>query len=317
MGLEEAPVVETGARLQPPPLGPGPQQRRGGPAAELTAPAGFHRDTLEHQPPAHILSAVALSMVPVPFPYSPPWSLSPFADPVPISGPIPGPYSLPRSPFSSPVTIPGAISGPCPHSRCHSQSLSIVPVPFPGPILGPYLHSWSCSRSLSPLTGRRRHRSGPSPPSHNRANPALLPPTNPSARPLPYLHNHSLRFGPAQRRLQPRLGSVCSQFPPSAPSKSGTGRESAPSSFPLISGSVPVLPGSLPVPRGTGLFRNPPRAERGFFWGSALPRPSWGRRRSGRKRSGRTTLVSAPPSPAAQAEAPPSPAASPPPGAAG
>lgn len=118
MGLEEAPVLETGARLQLPPLGPGPQQRRGGPAAELTAPAGIHWDTLEHQSPAHIPSAVAVSMFPVPFS---PWSLSPFADPVPISGLIPGPYF----PFPAPIL------GSCPHSRCHFWSLSAFPVPFP------------------------------------------------------------------------------------------------------------------------------------------------------------------------------------------
>ncbi|XP_054374000.1 translation initiation factor IF-2-like [Molothrus ater] len=85
-----------------------------------------------------------------------------------------------------------------------------------------------------------------------------------------------------------------SQFPPaaltivpSAPSQSGTGRESAPSFCPLLSPSFPVLPVSLPVPGVAGPLWNPPRAKRGCFWVPALPGPGWERRRSGRERRDR------------------------------
>uniref|UniRef100_A0A8C9MKU5 C2H2-type domain-containing protein n=1 Tax=Serinus canaria TaxID=9135 RepID=A0A8C9MKU5_SERCA len=54
--------------------------------------------------------------------------------------------------------------------------------------------------------------------------------------------------GPARRRLQPRPGAVRSQFPPSAPSKSGTGRESAPSSLPALPVRAAPTGKALPVP---------------------------------------------------------------------
>ncbi|XP_063276898.1 coiled-coil domain-containing protein 9-like [Prinia subflava] len=126
------------------------------------------------------------------------------------------------------------------------------------------------SRSLSPLICRRRHRSGSSL-ATDVTKEIRAAPAHQSQRAIALdLHNHALCFGPALHRLQQPPGAVCSQFPPSAPSKRESGTESAPDSLPLVSGSlaVPRVAGPLWKPQGQsaaafGCRHRPGRAGRG------------------------------------------------------
>lgn len=131
-----------------------------------------------------------------------------FLDPSPYSQSqflVPSSRSCSRSQSHMPAPIPG----PCPVFSVSFRSLSpvLVLVPIPS------LHFRSLYPFPLPVPS---HRTPPPPslrppaPSRDRGNPALLPPTNHSARSLLYLHNHALCFDPPQRRLQSIPGPVCS-----------------------------------------------------------------------------------------------------------
>ncbi|XP_062366795.1 uncharacterized protein LOC134057542 [Cinclus cinclus] len=253
---------------------------------------------------SRILCLVVILIIPVPYSLS----CSRSHIPSPHAGPaFPFPYFLShfRISIPSPISNPGPIFLiPIPYSLSSCCICIPCPVPtFPFPVRVLYSPSQSCI--LVSVPGSRSHSLSPFPvPSHQapppslrpprgphvtRENPALLPPTNHSARSLLDLHNHAFGPDPAHRRLKPRPGAVYSQFRPSAPSKSGPSTESAPNSFRVLSGSLRVLPVLVPALCRARPLWNPPGQSTAAFQCRHRPGPGWERRRGRKERgAGRT-----------------------------